>query len=105
MADSPYGSFRDPLDKPLVSSGYVDIDPSVFVDSDGQAYLYWGNPKLYYVKLTEDMISYEGDITPVPMAEQSFGKHTGNSERPTLYESGLCFMFFTGYKKAAPILK
>ena len=64
VADSPYGPFRDPLGKPLVwqKEHWEDIDPSVFIDDDGQAYMYWGNPNVYYVKLNEDMISYSGDI-------------------------------------------
>jgi beta-xylosidase len=36
------------------------IDPTVLIDDDGQAYLYWGNPDLWYVKLNSDMISYSG---------------------------------------------
>ncbi|WP_236263977.1 glycoside hydrolase family 43 protein [Dysgonomonas sp. Marseille-P4677] len=86
VADSPYGPFIDPLGKPLVQSGHGDIDPSVFIDDDGQAYLYWGNPNCYYVKLNEDMISYEGQICYVPMSVESFGKRDGNQERATLYE-------------------
>ena len=64
MADSPYGPFKDPLGKPLVwqKEHWDDIDPSVFIDDDGQAYMYWGNPQIYYVKLNEDMISTSGDI-------------------------------------------
>ena len=58
VADSPYGPFHDPLGKPLAQSKRGDIDPTVFIDDDGQAYLYWGNPFCYYVKLNEDMISY-----------------------------------------------
>ena len=89
VADSPYGPFYDPLGKPLVSSGKGDIDPTVMIDDDGQAYLYWGNPFCYYVKLNEDMISYTGEITKVPMTEEAFGKREGNvPERPTLYEEG-----------------
>ena len=88
VADSPYGPFYDPLGKPLVQSEWGDIDPTVFIDDDGQAYLYWGNPRLYCVKLNEDMISYSGDIIRVPMTEESFGKREGNQERPTLYEEG-----------------
>lgn len=89
VADSPYGPFYDPLGKPLVSSGRGDIDPTVMIDTDGQAYLYWGNPFCYYVKLNEDMISYEGDIVHVPMTEEAFGRRDGNvAERPTLYEEG-----------------
>ena len=64
VADSPYGPFKDPLGKPLVwqQEHWDDIDPSVFIDDDGQAYMYWGNPHTYYVKLNEDMISTSGDI-------------------------------------------
>ncbi|MDR0573411.1 MAG: glycoside hydrolase family 43 protein [Tannerella sp.] len=87
---SPYGPFIDPLGKHLVqSSGWGDIDPAVMVDDDGQAYLYWGNPACFYVKLNEDMISYSGEIMEVPMIEESFGKREGNvKNRPTLYEEG-----------------
>lgn len=64
VADSPYGPFKDPLNKPLVwqKEHWEDIDPSVFIDDDGQAYMYWGNPNVYYVKLNEDMISCSSDI-------------------------------------------
>lgn len=64
VSDSPYGPFKDPIGKPLVwqKEHWYDIDPTVFIDEDGQAYMYWGNPHCYYVKLNEDMISYSGDI-------------------------------------------
>lgn len=64
VADSPYGPFKDPLGEPLVwqREHWEDIDPSVFIDDDGQAYMYWGNPYVYYIKLNEDMISTSGDI-------------------------------------------
>ncbi|MEE1004309.1 MAG: family 43 glycosylhydrolase [Bacteroidaceae bacterium] len=64
VADSPYGPFKDPLGQPLVwqKEHWEDIDPSVFIDDDGQAYMYWGNPYIYYIKLNEDMISTSGDI-------------------------------------------
>jgi len=63
VADSPFGPFTDPLGKPLIGAEYDSIDPSVLIDDDGQAYLYWGNPNLWYVKLNEDMISCAGEIT------------------------------------------
>lgn len=88
VSDSPYGPFYDPIGAPLVQSEWGDIDPTVFIDDDGQAYLYWGNPNCYYVKLNEDMISYQGDIVRVPMTVESFGKREGNPERATLYEEG-----------------
>jgi arabinoxylan arabinofuranohydrolase len=83
VSDRPDGPFTDPLGKPLLS----DIDPTVFIDDDGQAYLYWGNPNCMYVKLKEDMISYSGSITRVPMTVESFGIRS-NDDRPTSYEEG-----------------
>ena len=64
VSDSPYGPFRDPLGKPLVwqQEHWEDIDPTVMIDDDGQAYMYWGNPNTYYVLLNDDMISVKGDI-------------------------------------------
>lgn len=61
-AKSPTGPFKDALDKPLLptrSAGLTTIDANVFIDTDGQAYLYFGNDrgKVGIVKLNEDMIS------------------------------------------------
>lgn len=62
VADSPTGPFTDPLKKPLVGPAPNYIDPTVWIDEDGQAYLYWGNPDLYCVKLNNDMISYDTNL-------------------------------------------
>lgn len=90
VADSPFGPFKDPIGRPLIANAWGDIDPAVFIDDDGQAYLYWGNPQLYYVKLNEDMISYDREvgIVKVPLTEAGFGKRYGDPDRATLYEEG-----------------
>ncbi|MBO4656164.1 MAG: family 43 glycosylhydrolase [Bacteroidales bacterium] len=64
VADSPYGPFKDPLGEPLVwqREHWEDIDPTVFIDDDGQAYMYWGNPNVYWAKLNEDMISLGSEV-------------------------------------------
>ncbi|WP_233268777.1 family 43 glycosylhydrolase [Mucilaginibacter lacusdianchii] len=74
VSDSPTGPFKDALGKPMISGGWGYIDPSVFIDDDGQAYLYWGNPHLYYVKLNKDMVSYDQSvgIVKVPLTEEGF---------------------------------
>lgn len=62
VADKPEGPFKDAAGKPLASAvGY--IDPTVFIDDDGQAYLYFGNPDLHVAKLNPDMISLNGGVT------------------------------------------
>ncbi len=93
VADNPLGPFKDPINKALVHAhGWDDIDPTAFVDSDGQAYLYWGNPNLWYVKLNENMTSYSGNVVEVKLTEASFGKRTVyNAKRPTSYEEGPFF--------------
>lgn len=64
VSTSPYGPFSDAIGKPLISrSNPSDYDPSVFIDDDGQAYLYWGgNGPCFFAKLNNDMISISGDI-------------------------------------------
>lgn len=92
VAENPAGPFKDPIGRPLVGEddSWADIDPTVFVDDDGQAYLYWGNPYLRYVKLNEDMISYSGPVVEVPLTVESFGPRA-KDDRATSYEEGPWF--------------
>jgi arabinoxylan arabinofuranohydrolase len=86
VSDSPTGPFRDALGHPLVENG--EIDPTVFIDDNGQAYLYWGNPNLWYVRLNSDMTSYSGGVNQIQLTTAGFGTRTGNTSRPTLFEEG-----------------
>lgn len=105
ISDSPTGPFTD-LGKPLVNEGdWNDIDPTVFIDDDGQAYLYFGNPELRYVLLNEDMVSYDQKtgVVKVPMTVESFGAgshDTGTSygEGPWFYKrNGLYYMVYAAF--------
>jgi len=78
VADSPAGPFMDPIGRAFPSNGSGNIDPTVFIDDDGQAYLYWGNMTLRYAKLNSDMTSFDGGITDVPLS--------GFTEGPWLYK-------------------
>ncbi|MDA3927655.1 MAG: glycoside hydrolase family 43 protein [Prolixibacteraceae bacterium] len=99
VSDSPTGPFTDPVGKRLIDSDHIwqDIDPTVAIDDDGQAYLYWGNPSLWYVKLNEDMISYdrsigENGIVSVEMTTEAFGSKEGRDGKPgTTYTEGPWF--------------
>lgn len=91
VSASPTGPFTDAIGKPLIHSGNGDIDPTVFIDDDGQAYLYWGNPYLKYVRLNEDMISYSGEVVTVELNPQSFGLRKDDLKRSTQYEEGPWF--------------
>lgn len=74
VSDNPTSGFKDALGKPLFENGSWDhIDPTVFIDDDNQAWLMWGNPQVYYLKLNEDMISYSGTVGQLKMDEKGFG--------------------------------
>jgi hypothetical protein len=80
VADNPAGPFKDALGKPLIDKAEGFFDPTVAIDDDGQAYLYWGNPHLWYVKLNEDMVSYSGAIV------KSDSKPADYQEGPWFYK-------------------
>lgn len=86
VSDDVAGPFVDAIGGPLIV--HSQIDPSVFIDDDGQAYLYFGNPDLIYVTLNDDMISYSGEVTQVELTAEGFGVREGNPDRPTMYEEG-----------------
>lgn len=74
VSDSPVGPFKDARGSALITNdmttdtaiSWDDIDPSVFIDEDGQAYLFWGNSKCRYIKLKENMIEQDGPIHTIP---------------------------------------
>ncbi|MGW0788593.1 family 43 glycosylhydrolase [Streptomyces sp. NPDC002911] len=84
VADRPEGPYKDAIGGPLISqfhNGAQPIDQDVFIDDDGQAYMYyggWGHANV--VKLNPDMTSLgtfsDGstykEITPENYTEGSF---------------------------------
>jgi hypothetical protein len=66
------------------------IDPTVFIDTDEQAYLFWGNGNLRSVKLNTDMISTMGSVTSnIPLS--------GFTEGPWFYRRGsLYYLVYAG---------
>lgn len=73
-SDSPIGPFSDPLGNALLTHGTPGVqpatnmwlfDPGVFIDDDGQAYIYFGGNGDHNVrcaKLKRDMISLDGEV-------------------------------------------
>jgi arabinoxylan arabinofuranohydrolase len=87
VSDTITGPYRDALGKPLVENN--EIDPTVALDESGQAYLYWGNPNLWYAKLNQDMISISGSPVKVQQTTAGFGaRRSGANSRATSYEEG-----------------
>jgi arabinoxylan arabinofuranohydrolase len=60
VSTSPTGPFVDKGSALATGDGTDPIDPMVFVDTDGQAYMYWGNTTFNIQRLNPDMISLTG---------------------------------------------
>ena len=93
VADRPEGPFKDALGKPLLArgeSGTRVIDPAVFVDDDGQAYLYFGQNGARVVKLKDDMITRGGPIVEIPL--QNFHQGIWMHKRNGMYYLSYCAM-------------
>lgn len=85
VSDYKEGPFKDALNgKHLAGPNWDYIDPTVWIDDDGQAYLYWGNPKLYYCPLKDNMIECDGKERVTDMASFN-GKYT---EGPWIHKRG-----------------
>jgi hypothetical protein len=79
VADKPYGPFK-PLATPI--ERVIGIDPGVFIDKDGSAYLSWSfKDQLVIAKLKPNMIEIEGE----PQAIDNLPKN-GLQEGPFEFE-------------------
>jgi beta-xylosidase len=75
VSDKPTGPFVDALGKALITNdmtkftdiSWDDIDPSVYVDNNGHAYLFWGNTVCHYAKLKANMTELDGDIKTIKL--------------------------------------
>lgn len=75
VADNPLGPFKDARGSAIITNdmtteakiSWDDIDPTVFIDDDGQAYLMWGNTTCHYAKLKPNMTELDGPIIKVDL--------------------------------------
>jgi beta-xylosidase len=75
VSDSPTGPFVDARGSALITNdmtnavkhSWDDIDPTVIIDNDGQAYLLWGNGICYYAKLKKNMTELDGAIQTITL--------------------------------------
>lgn len=73
VSDSPTGPFKDARGTALVYNAmtpdakrpWEDIDPCVFIDTDGTAWMTWGNGDCYLAKLKPNMIEIDGAIQKI----------------------------------------
>jgi len=101
VSDNPTGPFKEAIPgKPLITDAMTtdshrpnaDIDPTVFIDTDGTPWMAWGNGDCYIVKLKSNMVEIDGPITKVPFRNYSEG--------PWLFKRGE--LYYNIYAADAP---
>jgi beta-xylosidase len=81
VADSPLGPFRDARGSALIDDrfglvpGSDNFDPTVLIDDDGSAYIFWGKNVCYYAKLKDNIIELDGEIRPLNLPQFMEGAH------------------------------
>jgi hypothetical protein len=87
MADKPQGPYTPQAD-PI--KGISGIDPNVFIDKDGQAYLYWAMGRIFAARLTDNMLELATD--PVEVKDLPV---KGLIEGPWMFErNGIYYMTY-----------
>lgn len=59
IADKPEGPYKT---EPNPIKGVSGIDPNVFIDKDGQAYLYWSGGNIFVAKLKPNMTELASEV-------------------------------------------
>lgn len=70
VSDSPTGPFKDAIGHALVTddmtqqtpNDWDDIDPAIYIEENGDVYMFFGNLMPKYVKLKDNMIELDGEI-------------------------------------------
>lgn len=87
VSDKPTGPF---MPEPAPIKGVKGIDPNVFIDKDGQAYLYWSQGNIYVAKLKENMKELASEVVTIPNLPTK-----GLKEGPFVFErNGLYYLTF-----------
>lgn len=92
VADSPYGPFKN--GKKI--EGIQGIDPSVFIDDDGQAYLFWGQWHARGAKLNKEMNAIEGEIHDSLL---TYDKHCFNEGSSVRKRNGIYYFVYGSHSQ------
>lgn len=89
VSDSPTGPFKDAIGKPLWKTPYAN-DPSLFIDDDGKAYLYFHGMDADYqvAEMADDLLSLKGGLQKMDM-----GGHEPKMEGPWVFKRNGIYYF------------
>lgn len=98
ISDKPWGKFTNV--KPVPFANKDAIDPAIFVDDDGTAYLFWGQFRLRGARLKENMREIEeSTLNTNIINEDSHGFHEGSSMRK---RNGIYYLVYADDSSGAP---
>jgi len=87
IAEKPEGPYI-PQEKPI--ENVMGIDPNLFIDKDGQAYVYWSMGNIFAAKLKDNMLELDSEVKVI---EEMPDK--GLKEGPYLFErDGIYYMTY-----------
>jgi hypothetical protein len=87
IADKPEGPF---VPQPESIKDLPGVDPNVFIDKDGQAYLYWSLGKIFVAKLKDNMLELASEPQEIKDLPEK-----GLKEGPWMFErNGIYYMTY-----------
>jgi hypothetical protein len=87
IASKPEGPY---VPEPNSIKGVSGIDPNVFIDKDGQAYLYWSGGNIFVAKLKENMTELDSEVKTLENLPAK-----GLKEGPYLFErNGIYYLTY-----------
>ncbi|ACT92083.1 glycoside hydrolase family 43 protein [Dyadobacter fermentans] len=83
VADNPLGPFVDARGTALIDHEMIpetenlkaNLDPTVIIDDDGQAYIFWGSKVCYWARLKGSMVELDGPIGTIDLPQFAEGAH------------------------------
>jgi len=89
VSDSPTGPFADAIGGPLWREPYAN-DPSLFIDDDGKAYLYFHGKNHDYsvIEMADDLLGVKGDFYKMDM-----GGYEPKMEGPWVFKRNGIYYF------------
>ena len=92
VSSSPYGPFKEGMK----IEGIRGIDPSVFIDDDGQGYLFWGQGYAKGAKLSKDMLTIEGAVHDSLL---TYEEHAFNEASSVRKRNGIYYYIYGGHQR------
>jgi beta-xylosidase len=103
VAETPTGPFTDARGSALIADhfelvpGSDNFDPTVLLDDDGSAYIFWGKKVCYYARLKNNLIELDGEIKTVDIPAFIEGAHLHKREGWYYLSYGYGFPEKVGY--------